>query len=301
MHANVVSTVLLPLSLGIIMYGLGLALTRDDFRRVIVYPRAVVLGLFCQTVLLPPACLAIAHAFALPPELAVGLMLLAATPGGATANLFSHLARGDVALNITLTAVNSLLALFTLPLIVNLSFVHFLGEGRDVPMPFTKVVQVFAIVLVPVALGMWTRARSPALALRLDRPFRAASSAFLLLVILATAWTERAMLGDHFRSVGLAALAFNLTSLAVGYLVPRLARVPQRQAVAMGMEVGIHNAMLAMTLALTPTLLASPTMAVPAAVYSVIMLVTAGLFGVWAGRHADADAAERAPVETPLH
>lgn len=298
MQANVVSTVLLPLALGIIMYGLGLALTRDDFRRVLTYPRPVVVGLFCQTVVLPPVCLLLAHAFGLPPELAVGLMLLAATPGGATANLFSHLARGDVALNITLTAVNSALALFTLPLIVNLSFVHFLGEGRDLPMPFGKVVQVFAIVLVPVALGMWTRARNPALAARLDRPFRAASSAFLLLIILATVWTERAMLGSHFGSVGLAALAFNLASLACGYVVPRLLRIPQKQAVAMGMEVGIHNGTLAMTLALTPSLLNNPTMAVPAAVYSVIMLVTAGLFGVWASRRVEGDVA---PVGGSLH
>jgi BASS family bile acid:Na+ symporter len=297
MQANVLSTVLLPLALGIIMYGLGLALTREDFRRVLVYPRAVLIGLFCQTVLLPPVCLLLAHAFGLPPELAVGLMLLAATPGGATANLFSHLARGDVALNITLTAVNSLLALVTLPLIVNLSFVHFLGEGRELPMPFGKVLQVFAIVLVPVALGMWTRARSPALASRLDRPFRAASIAFLVLIILATAWGERAMISEHFRSVGLAALAFNLASLSLGYLVPRLARLPQRQAVAMGMEVGIHNGTLAMALALTPTLLNNPTLAIPAAVYSVIMFVTAGLFGVWASRRAEA--AEARPAGTP--
>ncbi len=104
MEQNVITSVLLPVALGVIMLGLGLSLTLADFKRVIVYPKAVAIGLACQMLILPFACLGIAHAFDLPPALAVGLMLLAASPGGATANLFSHLAKGDVALNITLTS-----------------------------------------------------------------------------------------------------------------------------------------------------------------------------------------------------
>jgi hypothetical protein len=127
---SLATKVFLPTALGIIMLGLGLTLTLADFKRVVVYPRAVIVGLVCQMLVLPFACYGIARAFALPPELAVGLMLLAASPGGATANLFSHLAKGDVALNITLTAVNSVLSLFTLPLIVNVSLERFLGVGK---------------------------------------------------------------------------------------------------------------------------------------------------------------------------
>src|SRR5687768_2527909 len=168
MQEGVVTTVLLPVALGVIMLGLGLSLTIADFKRVIVYPRAVAIGLFCQMIILPFACYGIAVAFALPPELAVGLMLLSASPGGATANLFSHLAKGDVALNITLTAVNSVLSIFTLPLVVNLSLEAFMGEGKAIPLQFLKVLQVIAIVLVPAAIGMLVNARAQATAKRLQ-------------------------------------------------------------------------------------------------------------------------------------
>lgn len=284
MQEGVVTTVLLPVALGVIMLGLGLSLTIADFKRVIVYPKAVAVGLFCQMIILPAACLGIAHAFALPPELAVGLMLLAASPGGATANLFSHLAKGDVALNITLTAVNSVLSLATLPLIVNFSLDHFIGADKSIPLQFSKVISVVAIVLIPVAIGMVIRSRKPGLADRLDKPVRIVSAAFLILVIAASIVKERANIGEYVQAVGLAALAFNLTSLAVGYFVPRIARVEPRQSIAIGMEIGIHNGTLAITIASSSSLLDNSTMAIPAAVYSLIMFVTAGLFGYFVAR-----------------
>ncbi|GHG77675.1 bile acid:sodium symporter family protein [Comamonas sp. JC664] len=288
MQSNVFTAVLMPLALAIIMLGLGLALTVADFKRVIVYPRAILVGLVCQMLLLPVACALIAHAFGLPPELAVGLMLLAASPGGATANLFSHLARGDVALNISLTAVNSALSLITLPLIINLSLAHFMDEARAVPMQFAKIVQVVLIVLVPVSIGMFIRSRSTTLAQRMDKPIRLLSSVFLLAVIAASVYTERANALSFFRQVGPAALAFNLVSLGVGYFVPVLLRLPKRQAIAIGMEIGIHNGMLAIAIALSPTLLANSTMAIPPAIYSLIMYFTAAAFGFYVSRrHPD--------------
>lgn len=288
MEQNVVTSVLLPVALGVIMLGLGLSLTIADFKRVVVYPKAVAVGLGCQMLILPFACLGIAHAFALPPELAVGLMLLAASPGGATANLFSHLAKGDVALNITLTAINSVLSLITLPLIVNYSLDHFIGASTSIPLQFSKVISVVAIVLVPVAIGMAIRARRPALADRLDKPVRLVSAAFLVLVIVASIARERAQLGGYFEQVGLAALAFNLTSMAVGYFIPRLLRVEPRQAVAIGMEIGIHNGTLAIAIASSPALLDNGTMAIPAAIYSLIMFFTAAAFGYYMARRAPA-------------
>ena len=158
MQSSLLTTLLLPLALGVIMFGLGLGLTVDDFRRVARYPRAVLLGLFLQTGVLPWVAFGLALLFRLSPELAVGLMLLAASPGGATANIYSHLARGDVALNITLTAVNSLLCLVTLPIILNLSLAFFLGSGQYVPPPISKVVEVATIIVLPVAIGMAVRA-----------------------------------------------------------------------------------------------------------------------------------------------
>jgi bile acid:Na+ symporter, BASS family len=293
MQSNVITAVFLPLALGIIMLGLGLSLTVADFKRVVVYPRAVFIGLSCQMLILPVVCYGIAKGFALPPQLAVGLMLLAASPGGATANLFSHLARGDVALNITLTAVNSVLSLLTLPLIVNYSLVAFLGEGRAIPLQADKVIQVFAIVLVPVALGMLLRAKKLELAKRLEKPVRILSAIFLVLIVISAALKERANLGEFFRQVGVAALAFNLASMAVGYFIPLLARVERRQAIAIGMEIGIHNGTLAIAIASSPLLLNNSTMAIPPAIYSLIMFFTAAAFGwIVARRHEE-------PAPTP--
>ncbi len=279
MSTTVLTTILLPVALGIIMLGLGLSLTIADFKRVVVYPRAVFIGLVCQMLLLPVVCYGLAVGFGLPPELAVGLMLLAASPGGATANLFSHLAHGDVALNITLTAVNSLLSLLTLPLIINYSLTAFMGAGKALPLQTDKVLQVFAIVLIPVGIGMLVRARKPAIASRLDKPVRIISMLFLVLLIAATVIKERAILGDAFASVGPAALCFNLASMTLGYGLPRLLRLDKRQSIAIGMEIGIHNGTLAIAIASSPTLLNNTTMALPPAIYSLIMFFTAGAFG----------------------
>lgn len=266
------------------MLGLGLSLTRDDFRRVVVMPKPVIVGLLCQMFLLPAVCFGIAVAFALPPALAVGLMLLAASPGGATANLYSHLARGDVALNITLTAVNSVLSLVTLPFIVNFSLVHFMGEGKVIPLQFGKMMSVVGMVLVPVGIGMAIRGWRPQVSARLERPVKILSAVFLLVVIAGAVAKERANIVDFFQQVGLAALVFNLASIAVGYFVPLLVRLPRRQAIAIGMEIGIHNGTLA--IAIADTILGSGTMAIPPAIYSLIMFFTAGAFGYLVHRGA---------------
>jgi bile acid:Na+ symporter, BASS family len=299
MQSSVLTAVLLPVALGIVMLGLGLSLSLDDFRRVVKYPRAVVIGLCAQMLLLPLACFAIVKGFGLSPVFAVGLMLLAASPGGATANLFSHLARGDVALNITLTAVNSAFSLLTLPLIVNLSLTHFMGNDGGIPLQFGKVVQVFAIVLGPVSIGMLIRGKRKSLADRLDKPVRIVSALVLASIIVATMFKEREHLLESFATVGLPALTFNLVSLAVGFFLPRLLRLERRQATAIAMEIGIHNGTLAIAIASSPTLLNNSEMAVPAAVYSLIMFFTAALFGTWVSRGANAQGAlSPAPAES---
>jgi len=287
MQESVLTAVFLPLALGIIMLGLGLSLTTGDFKRVVTVPKAVIIGLLCQMLILPVACYAIAKVTNLSPPYAVGLMLLAASPGGATANLFSHLARGDVALNITLTAVNSVLSLFTLPFIVNFALAAFMGDGKVIPLQFGKVMQVFVIVLVPVAIGMTIRRFSEPTAKKLEKPVRILSAVFLVLIVLASIAKERANILPMFKEVGLAALAFNLTSMAVGYLIPLLVRLPKKQAVAIGMEIGIHNGTLAIAIASSPLLLNDPRMAIPPAIYSLIMFFTAAAFGTFVARQAD--------------
>ncbi|AYC33281.1 bile acid:sodium symporter family protein [Pseudomonas cavernae] len=284
MTASLLNTVFLPLALGIIMLGLGLSLTLADFARVVKFPKPVLIGLGCQLLLLPLACFFIAKGFQLEAALAVGLMLLAASPGGTTANLYSHLAHGDVALNITLTAVNSVIAILTMPLIVNLSLAHFMSGDQAIPLQFAKVVQVFAVVLGPVAIGMWIRSRFPAFAERMQKPVKIISALFLAIIILMAVVKDWATFVEYAPLVGAAALCFNLVSLAVGYCVPRLLNLSQRQAVAIGMEIGIHNGTLAIALALSPMLLNNPTMAIPAAIYSLIMFFTAAGFGWWVNR-----------------
>jgi BASS family bile acid:Na+ symporter len=282
MESSLITTLFLPLALAIIMLGLGLSLTLDDFKRVVQYPKAVIIGLACQMLILPFLCLGLAYVFNLSPELAVGLMLLAASPGGPTANLYSHLSNGDVALNISLTAVNSLLSLFTLPLIVNLSIAFFMEADMAVPMQFKKIVEVFFIVLIPVSIGMMIYAKSPSITKKLTKPVKILSALFLVLIIAAAIMKERANVVLYFQQVGLPALLFNLLSMLIGYQVPRLLQVTKRQAIAIGMEIGIHNGTLAIYIALS--VLGNSVMSIPPAIYSLIMFFTAAIFGYWVNR-----------------
>ncbi len=284
MSADPLLVIFLPAALGIIMLGLGLSLSLADFARVAQFPKPVLVGLFCQLLVLPLVCFVIASSFGLAPALAVGLMLLAASPGGTTANLYSHLAHGDVALNITLTAVSSVIAILSMPLIVNLSISHFMEGDQALPLQFAKVVQVFVIVLGPVAIGMLLKRQLPTFAARMEKPVKIISALFLLLIILLAIVKDWATVLEYAPQVGLAALVFNLISLAVGYWVPRMLKLSLRQSIAIGMEIGIHNGTLAIALALSPALLNNPTMAIPAALYGFIMFFTAGLFGWFVNR-----------------
>jgi len=284
MQASLLTNLLLPLALGVIMFGLGLGLSREDFQRVAAYPRAVLVGLCLQVLVLPWVAFGLALAFGLPPTLAVGLMLLAASPGGATANIYSHLARGDVALNITLTAINSVLCLLTLPLILNLSLEYFFGSGQYVPPPIRKVVEVAAIIVLPVVLGMFIRARAPGFAARTEKPLRVMSVLVLALLIVAAVAQAWSTLLAWFATVGLACLLFNLASMGVGYGAPLALRLPRRQAIAISMEIGIHNGTLAIYIALN--VMQDAVMSVPAAIYSLLMFFTAALFAWWLNRRS---------------
>lgn len=286
MEASLISTLLLPLALGFVMLGLGLGLTVEDFRRVAAVPRAVIAGLTVQVILLPGVAFLIAKGFSLSPEFAVGLMLLAASPGGASANIYSHLAKGDVALNITLTAVNSLICLATLPLILDFSLEHFFGAGNYVPPPIKKVIEVGVIIVVPVALGMILRRSAPRFAASMDRPVRLLSVLVLVGLIVAVIVQEWSRLPGFFAAVGVVCLLFNLISLGAGYLLPLGLKLPKRQAIAIAMEIGIHNGTLAIYVALN--VLGNAAISIPAAAYSLIMFATAGVFAWWVTRQSAA-------------
>lgn len=272
------AAVALPLALGIIMFGLGLDLTPADFVRVAKQPKAAAVALACQLILLPAICFGLVLAFKLPPILAVGMLLLAASPGGTTANLYSHLFRGDVALNISLTAINSVIAVITLPVITNLAIAWFRPGDLSVGLQFAKALEVFVIVLAPVALGMVVRAIKPGFARAMDKPVRIASVVILVLVIAGSVASSFDLLASNFLLLGGITTAFCVLSLSVGYIVPRLLKIQKPQAVASAFEVGIHNATLAIVIA--QGVLGRPDMSLPAAIYGVLMFPIAALFGL---------------------
>ena len=274
---SALTTIGLPVALGIIMFGLGLSLTPGDFARVLKQPKAVIVALLCQLVVLPAICFGLVLAFQLPPVLAVGMMMLAASPGGTTANLYSHLFRGDVALNISLTAVNSVISVVTLPLITNFAIVYFDPFDSQLGMQWAKVLEVFAIVLIPVAIGMLVRRFWPTFAKAMDKPVRIASVIILVVVIAGAVASNWTLLVENFARQSLITIVFCVISLTVGYLVPRLLKVGKRQAIAASFEIGIHNATLAIVIA--QTVLGSVELSLPAAVYGVLMFFVAFGFG----------------------
>lgn len=270
-----IKTVLLPGAVGVIMFGLGLALIPADFVRVLRFPRAVIVGLLVQTVVLVAVAFGITLLFALPPALAVGLMLLAASPGGALANIFSHLAEGDVALNVTLTAVNCVLALAWVPLVLDWSLEYFMGTGHYVAPPLQKIAEVATIIVLPIVLGMIVRRLALPFALRAQAPVRILSVALLAVVIGVAIGGTGADLLDQVAAVGLACLAFNLISMAIGYAAPRAFGLPSRQAISIAFEIGVHNSAIAIYIALSA--LQDEMIAIPPGVYGLIQIATASL------------------------
>jgi len=226
--------------------------------------------------LIPILAFGLIKVFNLSPEMSLGLMILAASPGGITANIFSHLSHGDVALNLTLTAINSVLAAFTLPLIIYISTQLLNTDGLSVGLQFSKSIEVFLIVLIPVSIGLFVNSKKPSFSKKVDKPFRIFSMLILVLIIAAAIIKEKATLADSFAQIGLVVLAFNILSMGVGYVVPLLAKLKHSEATAISMEVGIHNGTLAIYIAMS--VLNSFPLALPAAVYSIIMFITAAIF-----------------------
>ena len=277
MDSAVIVTRFLFGALALVMFGLGLSLTAADFQRLLKHPKAVMLALGLQVIGLPLVCYAIITAFGLPPVFAIGLMLLAASPGGNSANLFSHLFGSNVAMNISLTAVNTLLSIVTLPLIANWAIAHFAQSGQVVPMQTSKLLEVIAIVLIPVLLGMAVARKAPGFSNRMEKPVKIFSAVVLAVVTVLAIAKEWSSLSTTFVQIGPAVLLFNLVSLFAGYYLSRAAGLDKPLSTAICYEIGIHNSTLAIFVALS--VLGSYQLALPAAVYSVVMYITAPLFG----------------------
>lgn len=276
-------------ALALVMFGLGLSLSVGDFLRLRQHPRAVLLALAIQMLLLPAVAWGLIVGLGVAPVYAVGLMLLAASPGGVSANLFSHLFGGNVAMNISLTAINTVLSIVSLPLITNWAIATFAQTGQVVPLQFGKVFEVVGVILVPVLIGMVVSRQRPAFAQRMERPMKAFSALVLAafaVIAIAKEWTA---LTESFSSLGPVVLAFNLLSLLSGYYLSRWAGLDKPMATAVSFEIGIHNSTLAIFVALS--VLGNFQLALPAAIYSVSMYLTATLFGMLVLRRRQMQAA----------
>jgi len=286
-----ISTIILASSLIIIMLGMGLSLVFDDFKRIIVYPKAIFVGLTNQLIILPLIGFAIAVIFPLKPEIAIGVMILAACPGGPTSNLIAHLARGDTALSVSLTALSSFVTILTIPFIVNFALVHFLEEGQVIRLDVVStIIQIFAIIIVPISIGMLIRRFKEGFALRMAKPVRTASGIVLALVIIGIVIKERENFVSYFQQAGIVALLLNVATMTVGYYSSRLFKITDKRAVSISIESGIQNGTLAITVAVV--LLGSTSFAITPAVYSLIMFFTGG-FVIYLGNKRFAKTTEK--------
>lgn len=280
MNPGIISTGLLPLALAIIMFGLGLSLKVGDFKRIFLYPKAIIIGSFTQLVLLPVLGFTIAALLLKSsPELAIGLIILAMCPGGPTSNLLTHLANGDTALCISLTAISSIVKIFTIPIMVNIAILHYMGVASEFHLDvLSSILKIVTITIVPAALGMLVKAGMPAFAQKAQKPVKVMSAVFLVLVILAAIYQERATIVRSMVIAGPAALLLNISGMLLGYYIPRLFNLPSAQQITISIETSIQNGTLAIAIASSPLMLGNATMAIPAVVYSLIMFITAGLF-----------------------
>lgn len=272
MEGSALTTVGLPLSLFIIMIGMGLSLTISDFRRVAEQPKGVAVGTVLQLIAIPALGFAIGYAIG-GGIMAVGLVLVAALPGGTTSNVLCYLAKANLALSITLTVIASLATIVTLPLYVNWALELFVGEGSELQLSMLKtLIMLLVIVVVPVGLGMLLKGFMPKLALRLEPVISVFSIVVLLAIVAAILYVNRNDVGSWIQAAWLPVLMLNLGSLAIGFIAGKLSGLSTADTLTTAIEVSIKNTTLGMTIAIS--LLQSWELALPAAVYGLAMYAT---------------------------
>ncbi len=265
-----ISSIILILVLASIMLGMGLSLTLADFRRVLIYPKGILTGLVNQLIFLPILGLAIANFLNLSPEIAVGIMLLAACPGGTSSNIITYLAKGDSALSVSLTAVSSVISIFTIPLIVSFAISNFMAANQQIEVDKVLMVgQLLVIVIIPVGIGMSIRAFKPNFATLMDKHVRRISTIMLILITAALVYKDRASVVPYFQQAGIAALLLNFISLSLGFLTAELLRLNRAQSICVAIESGIQNSGLAITLAVVS--LQNVSFSIAPGVYTLIM------------------------------
>ncbi len=285
---NIITQIFLPLSLAFIMFSLGLELTIKDFKRVALQPKDFIIGTISQLFLLPIIAFGLLSLWPLQPALAVGVMIIAACPGGVTSNLLTYLARGDTALSISLTAIISLLAVFTLPLIVSFSLNYFMDATKAPELSIGKtILGVFVITTVPAIIGMFVKKIRPAFAEKFKHIARIIASVLFALIIIGAVLAEKENMAGYFKQAGLLTLALNLIMMALAIFLSKFSGLGQRQQIAITLECGLQNGTLAIFVA--ATLIGNKTMMVPGGIYSLLMFVSAIAYLIVAKRISNKD------------
>jgi len=274
-------TIIIPFGLFLVMMGLGLTLSVDDILRVIIMPKAVLTGLVGQLVLLPLVAFGLAFLLNPAPVIAIGLILLAACPGGITSNAYVFASRGDIALSVTLTTVASLFTVVTMPLLAWLALSTFAGESEMLEVPVGNMMRSLAqLTVLPIAIGMSIRKFKPVFAEKMVEPVRKMAIAILIMVIITNTYFSIDTLKQYFLQAGMVALILNVTCMTMGYGLTRLAKLNVDQTISITYEVGLQNLSLALVLA--NTLLGVPDYAAVTLIYGFFMKFTALSFMAYA-------------------
>ena len=278
MQAEVLTKIILPLSLFLIMFGIGISLKIADFKNIFNDPKAIFIGLIGQLICLPFIAFLLTIIFKLPAELAVGLIIIALAPGGATSNMYTYLFKGDVSLSVSLTVLISLITPFTIPILASLSMLYFMESSTQFELPIIKTItQLLLITVIPITLGMFALYRMPVIARKIENTLKWFSVIFLFLIIALIIMKNSENMLSFFVQAGAATLVLNIAVLMLGYQLGNWAKLNQKQSVAIGFEVGIQNGTLALFVA--GTLIGNDSMMIPAVTYSIIMFITGTIFG----------------------
>lgn len=282
---TLVNSVIIPICLFLIMMGMGLTLVTNDFKRVLKYPKAVGIGLTNQLILLPIIGFALANIMPLRPEYAVGVMLLVLCPGGTTSNLFTYLAKGDVALSVTMTAIASVITVFTIPIVLSFSLIYFMGSGSAFELPVLKTVLTLVLLtIVPISIGMLIKRYAPRVADRSQVYVSRFGVLFLTFLVLFLGYVQRDIIVDAFIATGPVSIILNLSTMALGYYSSKWFGLNLAQRTSVTLEVGLQNSTLSIFMALT--LLSNYDMSMMPAIYTLVMFLTAGiLVRIFSARH----------------
>jgi len=270
-----IGTIILAISLIIIMFGMGLSLVKGDFIRILQNPKAIIIGLLNQIILLPIIAYVLISLLEVDTGIAIGIMILAACPGGPTSNLITHLAKGDTGLSVSLTAANSVITIFTIPFVVDFALTHFLDASEMIQIDKLKtIIQIFVIVIIPVSIGMALKASKPAFADKMSKPVKIASAVVLFLVIIGLVLKKKENLIPYLKQAGLIALALNIATMLIGFITAKLAKLNLAQSLTISIESGIQNGTMA--IAIASGILMNENYAIAPAIYSLIMFFSGG-------------------------